>query len=67
MVEALKRIEQLDGVVKRDELNRVVGIDLLGRRATDADVEMISKTFSDLVQLDLSGAEIHNAGVKHLG
>jgi len=66
MVKALERIDKIGGGVDRDDLNRVVGIDLLECKVTDADAEMISKTFPDLVQLVLWGAEIHNAGAKHL-
>ena len=62
---AAQRIDELDGKIRYDADKNVIGVDLLDRAATDADVKRMT-CFTDLRELSLWGAEITDAGVEQL-
>lgn len=61
---AIKRVEALSGKIERDD-DKIVGVNLLDRSATDANVELLT-ALGDLRQLALWGAEITDKGVARL-
>src|SRR4051812_8305489 len=66
--EVAKRIEKLGGTVLRDEQqpgNPVVGVDLTGASATDADLKDFNE-FKQLTALTLTATKVTDSGLKEL-
>ena len=62
---AINRINELGGKIQRDANKNVIGVDLLGRPATDADVKLLT-ALGEVQSLSIWGAEISDEGVKQL-
>ena len=63
--EAVKRIEDLGGTLKRDASGQVTGVDLEMCQTKDSDLEVLA-ALPSIQKLNLWGADITDGGVKHL-